>query len=141
MDTVPSEQARLVYDVLDALGEVVRALGGPKAVGPRMRPELPHEQAAGWVRDRLNPNRRERFDPDQVLLLLRWGREADCHVAMRFIARTAGYMEPAPVDPQEQVNELQREFVASVERQARLVEEMKRLTQAPLTAVRGRAAQ
>ena len=57
-------QQRLIFDsIIDALGEIVRACGGPKAVGAKMRPELPVEQAAGWVRDNLNATRREHFTP------------------------------------------------------------------------------
>lgn len=105
MSTSPEDQTpqtKLLYDVLDALGELVRALEGPKKVGPMLRPELPAEQAAQWVRDCLNANRREKFDPAQVMLLLKWGRARGYHTAMQFIAEDAGYSRPTPIDPQDE---------------------------------------
>jgi hypothetical protein len=63
-------QTALFHDSLnDALREVVNALGGPKKVGPRMKPEKTVEAASTWVRDCLNDNRDERFDPEQLIWL------------------------------------------------------------------------
>lgn len=129
-------QQRLIFDsIIDALGEIVRACGGPKAVGAKMRPELPIEQAAGWVRDCLNPTRREHFSPDQVLMLLRLGREADCHAAMHFLAGEAGYSAPTPVSPE-------TEAAVILERTEQLTHELRagiaaleRLTRTPLSKV------
>lgn len=131
------DQQRLIFDgILDALGEVVRALGGPKAVGSAMRPELPLDQAAQWVRDCLNANRRERFDPDQVLWLLRKGRDVGCHAAMHFACDEAGYFRPAPLDPQDERAQLQRDFIDAVKEARAIGERLERLTQAPLHAVK-----
>jgi hypothetical protein len=98
----------------DALQAAVTALGGFKKVGPALRPELPIEQAAGWLRDCLNPGRREKLSPEQVLLLLRQAREAGYHAAMNFVAFDTGY-KATPVDPQSQAEQLQERFVAAVE--------------------------
>lgn len=131
------EQQRLIFDdVLDALGEVVRALGGAKAVGVAMRPELPMDQAAQWVRDCLNANRRERFDPSQVLWLLRKGRDTGCHAAMHFMADEAGYARPAPLDPKDELAELQRRFIEAATGVQAIGERIERLTKAPLQAVK-----
>jgi len=131
------DQQRLIFDdILDALGEVVRTLGGAKAVGAAMRPELPLDQAAGWVRDCLNANRRERFDPAQVLWILRKGREAQCHAAMHFIADEAGYARPAPLDPQDELAQLQRKFIDAAADVRAIGDRIERLTKAPLQPVK-----
>lgn len=124
-------QSRIVYDVLDALGELVRFLGGPKIVGNRMRPELPADQSGQWVRDCLNANRREKFDPSQVMFLLRWGREKGCHVAMHFITEEVGYSKPVPIDPLDEQTKLVRIVQEASETLKRATERLDRLASAP----------
>ena len=119
----------------DALGFIVQALGGPKKVGVAMRPDLPADHAATWVRDCLNAHRRERFTPDQVLWLLREARRAGVHAGMAFIARDCGYADPVPLEPEDERAQLQRDFAESVRLQAKLVERMERLGSASLRSV------
>lgn len=97
--------------IADALREVVQAAGGPKAVGGRMFPDMPIDHAASRIRDCLNHDRRDRFTPDQVMMILRMGHQCGCHSGMVFIARELGYAEPVPVEPEDEVARLQREFV------------------------------
>jgi hypothetical protein len=98
----------------DALQAAVMALGGYKKVGPMLRPELPIDQAAGWLRDCLNHARREKLAPEQVLLILRAARVAGYHAAMNFLAFDTGY-KAAPVDPHDQEQQLQERFIEAVE--------------------------
>ena len=105
-------QMGLHHDSLnDALREVVQAAGGNKKVGELLYPEKTIDEAAGRVRDCLNPDRREVFCPEQVLFLLRLGRQVGCHAAMAFMSRDAGYADPLPIEPEDEVARLQREFV------------------------------
>src|SRR4051812_28370161 len=87
----------------DALREIIDALGGAKKVGQLMRPEKSVDTARSWVLDCLNPDREARFDPDQVLWLLREGRRIGCHAGARHLSRETGYAEPVPLDPADQV--------------------------------------
>lgn len=131
------DQPRLIYDDLnDALADLVRALGGPKAVGAKLRPELPIEQAANWIRDCLNATRRETFHPAQLILLLRMGREAGFHGAKQFLDDDTGYTRSQPLDPQDQVAELQKAFIESVGHQRQIADRIERLTRSPLAAVK-----
>lgn len=100
--------------VNDALVSAVTALGGYKKVGPMLRPELPIDQAAGWLRDCLNPGRREKLSPEQFLLVTRKAREAGYHALMSFLAFDTGY-KATPVDPQTQEDELKARFCDAVE--------------------------
>lgn len=97
--------------ITDALREAVQALGGPKKVGPALWPELPFDQAAGRVRDCLNADRRERLNPEQVVLLGKMSRQVGCHAIAVFIARECGYADPQPIEPEDEIARLQREFV------------------------------
>ncbi len=93
-------QNRLFFeDINDALREVVQQLGGAKAVGPTLWPEKSVEQAQTLLLACLNSERKERLTPDQVLLLLRRGREAGCHAAINYICESSGYSPPTPVNP------------------------------------------
>lgn len=100
--------------LLDALAEVVRALGGSKAVGAKMRPEKGIDAAGRWLNDALNPNREEKLDPDQLLWILREGRAAGCHAAANYIMREAGYSDPTPVEPEDERARAQRDFETAV---------------------------
>lgn len=113
--------------VTDALREVVQALGGFKKVGATMRPEKPVEEAARWVADCLNQDRRERFDPDQVLWLLRAGRAIGSHAAANYLMRESGYSDPIPVDPEDERARLQREFIAAAESVQQIAERLSRV--------------
>ena len=120
-------QLELMHESIDdALGFLVQALGGSKKIGAAMRPELPVDQSAAWVRDCLNTTRRERFTPAQVMWLLRAGRNAGVHSAMSFLAAECGYTDPAPLDPEDEKAALQREFIAAEARLAKLVDHMTR---------------
>lgn len=105
------QYALLHESITDALREVVQACGGPKKVGAMLWPELPIDQAAGKLRDCLNPDRREKLSPEQTVLLARMGREVGCHALMVFMARECGYADPSPIEPEDEVARLQREFV------------------------------
>lgn len=103
-------------DWRDALRHVVAALGGAKVVAGWLRPDLKPDHAARWLNDCLNPDRRENFSPDHLLLLLRLAREAGIHTGMDYIAEDCGYRRPQPVDPADATDALRREFVDSTKR-------------------------
>jgi hypothetical protein len=113
-----------INDALQAA--VTNALGGYKKVGPALRPELPIDQAAGWLRDCLNPGKREKLGPEQALFILRKAREAGWHAAMQFVAFDTGY-KATPVDPQTQVAELQERFIDAVQHLQGIQAQMQRL--------------
>jgi hypothetical protein len=92
--------------VNDALRAIVVALGGYKKVGALLRVELPMAQAEAWVRHCLDESRREKFSPEQVMVLLREARKVGFHAGMDFIASDVGY-KAQPVDLEQQVQSLE----------------------------------
>lgn len=127
----------VVHDSIeDALRAAVAFMGGFKKVGALMRPDLPADRAANWLRDALSESRRVALLPHQVLWLLRAARQAGYHGAMAFIDAECGYAPPQPVEPEDERAQLQRAFAESVRLQAELVGRMERLSSVMPLAVR-----
>lgn len=120
------DQALFHDSINEALRDVVMACGGYKAVGKRLWPEKSVEAAGRLLADCLNDARSERLTPDQVLLLLRMGREVGCHAAMAFLAGEAGY-QALPIEPDDERAKLQRQYIESVKSLQRLADRMERL--------------
>ena len=114
-------------DIYDALRTCVQALGGAKRVGSLLWPELPADKAGNRLNDALNTARREVLNPEQVLLIMAEARKVDCHAAMHFIAQSCNYQEPAPIQPRDEMAELQRQFVQSQKQMKRMLERMEHL--------------
>lgn len=134
-------QPKLHYeDFNDALHDLVQALGGFKKVGPRLWPELLADEAAHRLRHCLNADRREKLSPHQVLLLLRWGREAEFHGAKHFLDDDAGYTRSSPLDPKEEKSKAVAAVQAAAEALTRATVQLERANvseqQAHLRAVK-----
>ena len=56
-------------------------------------------------------HRDEKLSLDEVLLLLRIGREQNCHALMTFVAQDASYMPPVPMELEDEKTRLMRAFV------------------------------
>lgn len=115
----------------EALLEVVKAAGGPKRVGPELWPEFPPEQAAQKLRDCLNPDRREKLSPEQVVWLMRLGRQTGCHSAAIYMNRECGYADPVPVEPEDERAALQREFIEASKLMQKVAQRLEALEASP----------
>lgn len=122
-------QPALFHESLnDALRDVVQALGGTKKIGAMMRPEKTPDEAARWISDCLNPDRREKFDPEQVLWLLREGRKIGCHSGMHYLCAESGYSPAQPVEPKDELAELQRNFIEASKHLSHMADRIERIT-------------
>lgn len=114
----------------DTPEEVLRAcvdrLGGAKAVGCRMKPEIADrpDVAARWVLDRLNDERRERFSLLQAVTLLRWAGMAGWHEGMAHWNRLCGYGPSTPLAPEAEMAELQHRLADTLTAQRKLFAQM-----------------
>lgn len=126
MTLAATQPALFTESIYDALSDVVRALGGPKDAGKLMRPTIAADDAGQWVKDCLNPTRRERFNPEQVLWLVRKGREAGCHSIVNYLADEGGYTRPTPIEPKDEEAELMRQFIATAREQRLILERLER---------------
>lgn len=114
----------------DSPEEVLRAcidrLGGAKAVGCRMKPELAArpDVAARWALDRLNEERRERFSPLQCVTILHWTCAAGWHEGMAHWNRLCGYGPSTPMAPETEMADLQRRLDDTLQSQRKLFAQM-----------------
>ncbi|WP_103035286.1 hypothetical protein [Castellaniella caeni] len=121
-----SQDALFYESLADALRAVVQALGGTKAAGCRLWPEKTPESAHRTLLDCLNESRPEKLSPEQVLWLLAAGRQVGCHAAMNYLAREAGYSDPAPIEPEDERARLQRQFIEAQKAMQQLAGRMER---------------
>lgn len=105
----------LCDDVYEALSATVLAIGGFKKVGATLRPELPIDQAGRWLSDCCNSHRDHELKPTHLALIRRLAHEAGCHVLVTFEARDAGYADPIPLKPEDQIADLQRQFLTGAD--------------------------
>jgi len=105
------QRALFHEDINDALRAAVKACGGTKAVASKFWPEKTINDAQSYLNDCLNPTRSAKLSPEQVLLLLRWARDAGCHDALNYICATAGYETPLPIEPEDELSRMLREYL------------------------------
>lgn len=122
-----SQQALFHESLTDAIRELVLALGGTKKCGPMLRPEMAADHASRWLSDCMNEDRRERLSPDQLLFLLRAGRQAGVHVLMGYLCEESGYSPPQPVEPRDEIAELQRQYIEAAKSMKAIAERMERV--------------
>lgn len=113
--------------VYDALRAVVERAGGAKAVGRMLRPGKSPDEAGRWVLDCLNSSRHERFAPEDLLHVLRIGREVGYHGAKHWIDSETGYSPTPPLDPEDQQAELIRVIATASDELRRATEALERV--------------
>ncbi len=117
-------QAPLFVESLEeALRGAVGALKGPKAVGVLLWPSMSAELAGRRVNQCLDPDRHEKFDLSEILLIAKHARAVGCHTFMAFLAQQLDY-ECKPVDPETELQRLQREFIESQRQLSKLAEQI-----------------
>lgn len=102
-------------DVYSALRTCVDALGGPKKVGVALwgSSKTPRQQADKLL-NCLNRNHAQKLSLDELQWILRSAREIGCHAGINQICRDAAYLDPSPVEPEDEKAALQRQFIDSV---------------------------
>lgn len=94
----------------EAIRGAVNTLKGPKAVGVMLWPELSADVAAKRLNHCLDPERPEKLELSQVVLIAKRARLANCHTIFGFLAQELDY-EFKPVDPETEQARLMREFI------------------------------
>jgi hypothetical protein len=104
-----------VDTINDALIACVKACGGSKAVGLKLWPEKPVDAAQRLLLDCLNEDRPQKLAPEQVEFVFRLARDKGCHVGIEYLAHALSYTVPAPVEPRDELAELERRFIGATE--------------------------
>jgi hypothetical protein len=115
--------------VEDALAAVIDRCGGRKRFAAEMFPDKPPRDAHNLLDAMLNPERRERFSPAQLVYVARRGRAVSCDAVMQYLARELGYADPQPIDPADAEAELQRTFIDAVDRLEAIQRQLGRVQQ------------
>jgi hypothetical protein len=87
----PLQHALFYERIEQAMDAVIVACGGRKKIACEMWPDKPARDAHNLIDACLNPERREKFSPSQLLFLMKKGRDVGCHALAVFIAQDAGY--------------------------------------------------
>jgi len=111
-----------------ALIECVKAVGGSKIVGHQLWPEKAVDAAQRHLLACLNDDKPERLTPDHLLMLLRMARQKGCMVGIDYMLSQLSCAPAQPIEPRDEMAELQRAFMESVHLQAKLTERMERAT-------------
>ena len=111
----------------EALIACVKECGGSKQVGSKLWPEKALDAAQRHLLACLNEDKPERLSPEQLVLLMRMGRERGCHSIINYMAETLGYAQPVPIDPKDELTELMRQYLQRREQDARRDERLDRL--------------
>jgi len=107
-----------VDSVNEALVACVKACGGSKQVACVLWPEKAPDSAQRLLLDCLNEDRPAHLSPDHVMLVLKLARAKGCHAGFYYMADVLGYTQPTPIEPRDEVAELQRQFVAATQAMA-----------------------
>lgn len=110
----------------DAIRDTVLALGGNKAVGSMLWPAMLADEAGKKLADTLNREKREKLALGELALIRREARKAGVHILACYECRDAGYADPQPIAPEDEAAQLQREFIASVNKLEMIRKRMER---------------
>jgi hypothetical protein len=109
------DQQQLFHEsIYDALTDCVRALGGAKTVGHVLWPELSYERARSRLLDALNPEREQKLDPAQQMLIISEAAKVGCLAGVTFINRECRCADPERIEPEDERAALQRQFLEGV---------------------------
>lgn len=123
MNTAPA----LWHDSIEeAISEACNALGGRKAVAVLLWPSVAVREAHNRIDAALNPERREKLSPAELMFIIGKAREAGCHSVMRFLCAEGGYQEPIAREPEDEKARLQREFIQAQRAMSQLAQRMER---------------
>jgi hypothetical protein len=100
--------------------DCVKAAGGSANVGPKLWPEKTREAAQRYLLDCLSEERPAKLSPEHVLLVLRLARAKGHHEGISYILADLGYAPTTPIDPKDEMAELQRQFIDAVQKMAEL---------------------
>ena len=128
MDFRMNTQDELFHeDWRDALRHLVKALGGYESAGSELFPAKTRKAAGNWLSDCLNAERPAKLDLEEIVALLKLGREIGCHTAMSFMADDIGYESPKPATPKSPKRLLLEKQAALAAEAVRLQKDIERI--------------
>ena len=115
------EQKTLFHeDINDALRGLINACGGAKVVASKLWPEKTISDAQSYLNDCLNVARPAKLSPEQVLWLLKCAKAIGHHDAINYLCGECGYSNPQPIEPEDELGRMLREYLEISGRQEKL---------------------
>lgn len=113
-----TQQPLFCEDIYEALRTIGQAYGGSngsgsKKIGHTLWPKLPIDKAGEKWANCLNRTRAEKLDPEEVLMVLKIGRQIGCHAGIFFIDNECGYRSEV-LEPENERAALMREYIQAV---------------------------
>ncbi len=109
-----TQQPLFCEDIYEALRNIGQAYGGSKKIGALLWQSLPIDKAGEKWANCLSRTRAEKLDPEEVIAVLKIGRQIGCHMGAHYIAEQCGYRFEA-VEPEDERAALQRQFIKAVQ--------------------------
>lgn len=107
-------QLELIHEsIRDAIRSAIQALGGVKKVASQLRPAWEPDRAQKWLSNALDEHRPEKLELEDVVWVLRSAKHVGYHAAMGYFAAECEY-QATPVEPEDELARLQREYIAAV---------------------------
>lgn len=121
------DQPSLWYDSIDEATKYdVAFLGGPKAVGSMLRPELTIDKASDWLSACLNPERREKLDIDQYKMIWLAAKRKGSMTGLAQVCRECECADPVAVEPEDQQMQLIKRYVEATQQLSAIAERIER---------------
>lgn len=131
-----------VYDAMKQAGYAVVAFHEPKKVaawkkvlGAMLWPTKDPEDAAKLWNNCLDKSRPEKLDPEQYLWLKREAKRCGCHILHAFDCDFTEYQRSNPVEPKDEIVDLQTQFHNLQRTQERLLQRMEKLLDGPANPI------
>jgi hypothetical protein len=107
-------QQQLWYDTIyEALTDDVKAAGGIKTVAESLWRNVDFDTRNTRLRNALNPDQAQKLDPQEVLLIKQWAREAGSTATIQFEAQALNFKFEL-TEPEEEQTALKKAFINAV---------------------------
>ena len=126
-------QEPLWHDSLqDALRDILTAVykkGWAQKAAADMYPTEDPTAKGSWLQHALEKGRPEKPSIDDIIWIMRLGHKHGLHGAMYFLSDEIGYSRPAAIQPEDQYDELTKQFIAAAESIESTVKRMEKIKQ------------
>jgi hypothetical protein len=125
---------KLFYDdEFDALQQMIAGSDRTvKQCAAFLRPDLKPESSYAWLKTCLNPQGDQNLKFGQVVSLARYCGRFD---ALYYMADELTHARPGPLNPRDEIAQLQRNYIEAVHQARDIADRMERLARSPLQTV------
>lgn len=120
------EAMRMAARAIAAFHEPTKAKAWAKVVGHMLWPSKDPDDCGRYLANCLDKDRPEKLDPEQYLWLKLEAKRAGCHILHAFDCDQTEYQRSNPVEPKDEIADLQTQYINSVRLQQQIAERMEK---------------